>query len=42
METQVMLADRLDFLESSDADTFLERTDELGRMINGLASKLNS
>ncbi|MCB1077084.1 MAG: four helix bundle protein [Verrucomicrobiae bacterium] len=40
METQIMLAERLDYIDGDRTQPFLERTNELGRMLNGLIAKL--
>jgi len=40
LETQVMIAERLHFLEPEPAITMLRDSAELGRVINGLISSL--
>jgi len=41
LETQLELADRLGYLENKSLDKFLVRTNEIGKMINGLRRSLN-
>lgn len=40
METQAILAQRLGYISSDQTASFLDRTGELGRMLNGLITKL--
>ena len=40
VETQVLLAERLSFLENSAAATLLRSSAEVGRIINGLSNSL--
>ena len=40
LETQVMIAERLHYLESEQAKTILRYSAELGRVMNGLISSL--
>lgn len=40
-ETQALLAQRLGYLSPSSAGTLLERTAEVGRLLNGLAAALS-
>ena len=42
METQTILAQRLGYLEPDRVEPFLNRTNELGRMLNGLIGKLST
>ncbi len=42
VETQVMLACRLGYVGERDERSFIERADEVGRLINGLIRSLNS
>jgi len=42
LETQLLIARRLDYLSGSDADQLLRKTDELGRILSGLISSLKS
>lgn len=41
METQTILAERLGYISSDRVNPFLEKTSELGRMMNGLIAKLS-
>jgi len=40
LETQVMLAERLNYLDSAGASNLLEKANEIGRMVRSLHSKL--
>ena len=40
LETQIMLAERLQFIDSKATKDILERAAEVGRLINGLANAL--
>jgi four helix bundle protein len=40
IETQLIVATRLGYLASKDTDTLLERTTEVGKLINGLLRSL--
>ena len=42
LETHLMLAERLQFMEAKVVRGILERTAEVGRLINGLANSLKS
>jgi four helix bundle protein len=39
-ETQLILANRLDYLESAEVETVLCEADEVGRMLSGLINRL--
>jgi four helix bundle protein len=39
-ETQIIIADRLDFLDNADRTQLLEAADEISRMLAGLIAKL--
>jgi four helix bundle protein len=40
VETQILIAVRLDYLSQQDAERIIERTSEVGRLINGLSNAL--
>jgi four helix bundle protein len=40
LETQILLARKLDYLNESDADGLLERASEVGRILNGLIGSM--
>jgi four helix bundle protein len=40
LETQVLIAGRLRYLEAADVEAVLKRTDELGRMLTSLGRRL--
>jgi four helix bundle protein len=40
LESQVLIARNLDYLAPANADFLLDRTDELGRILNGLLKSL--
>jgi len=42
LETHLLIATRLGYLESKDLEAFLKITDEVGRMISGLILKLRT
>ena len=42
LETQVTIANNLGYIDSALADEFLDQTEELGRIINGLIASLAS
>jgi four helix bundle protein len=42
LETQLILAQRLKFLTASDTDALLERSSEVGRLMNGLMKRLDA
>jgi four helix bundle protein len=41
VETQVQIASRLHYIDDSTLEAVLEKTGELGRMLNGLIQSLN-
>ena len=40
VETQILIAVRLEYLSQQDAERIIERTSEVGRLINGLSNAL--
>ena len=42
LETHVLIAERLNYIEADACDQMLEKTSEVGRMINGLRRSLNT
>ena len=42
VETQLLLAERLSFIHTDQATSILERTAEIGRLINGLTRSLKT
>jgi len=40
LETHILLAERLNYLERAEGHSLLDRTAEIGRMINGLRRSL--
>ena len=42
LETQLMIAERLDYLEQRDVARMTERTAEVGRLLNGLSNSLST
>ncbi len=42
LETHLLIAKRLKYLESKEAETLLQQTSELGRMLNGLMKALGT
>jgi four helix bundle protein len=42
LETQILIAKRLNYLPESDADRILNRADELGRILSGLIKSLKA
>ena len=40
LETQVMIAERLDYISSEEANNVLDSAAELGRILNGLITSL--
>jgi len=41
LETHIQIAERLDYLESNNANQLLEKTSEVARMLNGLRNSLS-
>jgi four helix bundle protein len=42
VETQVLIAERLNYLNPAQAQNLIERTSEVGRVINGLMNSLSN
>jgi four helix bundle protein len=42
VETQIMIAESLEYLQTKDLEVFLEQTGEVARLINGLSKSLES
>jgi hypothetical protein len=42
LETQILIAESLDYLKIEDRNLFLEKTAETGRLINGLSRSLKT
>jgi four helix bundle protein len=40
LETQLIIADRLDYLDSKDTEALLEASTEVGKLVNGLMRSL--
>jgi four helix bundle protein len=40
LETQILIARKLDYLNESDADGLMERSSEVGRILNGLIGSM--
>ena len=41
LETHILIAERLNYLDTNTANKILEKTSEVGRMLNGLRNSLS-